>query len=159
MIINWFYFVPVDPLSGQLLGRRELRLRDLSVPAPVKSKSFTIIYDDEPGSSPPVAYIIVIFSKAISWRKPHAALVKRQIVEILLCFCQSWFIISCLLSHFMFKDKEEKSGQKVKRKISKLMNMIHSEAVDVIWRAQPGFSVCKYFRLLQLFSLYLHSNG
>ena len=32
----------------------------------------------------------------------------------------------------MFKDKEEKSGHNVKRKISKLMNMIHSEAVDVI---------------------------
>ena len=47
----------MDPLSGQILGRRELRHRDLSVPAAVKSKSFTIIYDDELGRSPPLAYI------------------------------------------------------------------------------------------------------
>ena len=47
----------MDPLSGQILGRRELRLRDLSVPAPVKSKSFPIIYDDELGNSPPLAYM------------------------------------------------------------------------------------------------------
>ena len=26
--------------------------------------------------------------------------------------CQTWFIISCLLSHCMFKDKEEKSKRK-----------------------------------------------
>ena len=122
----------MDPLSGQILGRRELRHRDLSVPAPVKSKSFTIIYDDELGKSPPLQSTFGIFSKAISWRKPLTALVKRKIVEMILC--QSLFIVSCIsiLSHFMFKDKEEKSGQNVKRKISKLMNMIHSEAVDVI---------------------------
>merc|ERR1711953_1463860 len=30
--------LPVDPLSGQILGRRELRHRDLSVTAPVKTK-------------------------------------------------------------------------------------------------------------------------
>jgi len=30
--------LPVDPLSGQILGRRELRHRDLSVPAAVKTK-------------------------------------------------------------------------------------------------------------------------
>ena len=47
----------MDPLSGQILGRRELRHRDLSVPAAVKSKSFTIIYDDELGSYPPLAYM------------------------------------------------------------------------------------------------------
>ena len=118
----------MDPLSGQILGRRELRHRDLSVPAPVKSKSFTIIYDDELGKYPQLQSTFGIFSKAISWRKPHAALVKTE--EMILC--QTWFIISCLLSHCMFKDKEEKSGHNVRRKISKLMNMIHSEAVDVI---------------------------
>ena len=48
----------MDPLSGQILGRRELRHRDLSVPAAVKSKSFIIIYYDELGSFPPLAYII-----------------------------------------------------------------------------------------------------
>ena len=48
----------MDPLSGQVLGRRELRHRDLSVPAAVKSKSFTIIYDDQLASFPPLAYVI-----------------------------------------------------------------------------------------------------
>ena len=71
----------MDPLSGQILGRRELRHRDLSVPAAVKSKSLTIIYDDELGLAWPGYHSskLVIFSKAISWRKPLTALVKRQI--------------------------------------------------------------------------------
>ena len=47
----------MDPLSGQILGRRELRHRDLSVPAAVKSKSFIIIYDDELGNSPLLVYM------------------------------------------------------------------------------------------------------
>ena len=122
-------FVSVDPLSGQILGRRELRHRDLSVPAAVKSKSFIIIYDDELGSFPPLAYIIHFQQSDLLVETTHSS-GEGQIVEKILC--QSLFIISCLLSHFMFKDKGEKSGQSVKRKISKLMNMIHSEAVDVI---------------------------
>ena len=71
----------MDPLSGQVLGRRELRYRDLSVPAAVKSKSSTIIYDDELGDSPPLVYIIHFQPSDLLEETTHSSGEGRYLVE------------------------------------------------------------------------------